>query len=431
MHLRRIFLTRRKKDGILLFDKPRKERQMRTVGIICEYNPFHRGHKHQIDTLRKMGYDRIVCVMSGNFTQRGELAMFDKYTRAKSAVLGGADIVLELPFPYCSLSAEGFATAGVHILSKIGVDAISFGSECADKDMLNSAAEAIISEEFVNKYTALQRSGAGGSAKCYFEALSSVLAKDVSLLSNDILAISYIAAIKRLGCRMDIVPIKREGLRYNDLELCNDQLPSASAIRSAIGKGLVEESLSAFVDPSAAEPLTNAIRSGIAPVGTNNIGDRILSFFKLLSANEICSRATMRSGGETVAEDGCGICERLCKSARANQDFGGFINSAYNAKYTDARINRVMLFALLGVSDSLCHALPSHTTLLASSNGGRELLSSWRKSCEFPIITKPADAPEGVLSGIGRAADELYVSAMPQKLDSDYFVKQKPYIEIK
>ena len=84
---------------------------MRTAGIICEYNPFHTGHKRQIDILRDMGYDCIVCVMSGNYTERGELAIFDKYTRAESAILGGADVVLELPFPYSSFSAEGFANA--------------------------------------------------------------------------------------------------------------------------------------------------------------------------------------------------------------------------------------------------------------------------------------------------------------------------------
>ena len=119
---------------------------MRTVGIICEYNPFHTGHKRQIDILRSMGYDCVICAMSGNYTQRGELAIFDKYTRAESALHGGADLIVELPFPFSSLSAEGFANAGVHILSSLGVDAISFGSECADVTLLECAAEAILSQ---------------------------------------------------------------------------------------------------------------------------------------------------------------------------------------------------------------------------------------------------------------------------------------------
>ena len=138
---------------------------MKAVGIICEYNPFHSGHKRQIDTLRDMGYDCIVCVMSGNFTQRGELAMFDKYTRAKTAVLGGADLVFELPFPYSSLSAEGFATAGVHILSSLGIRNISFGSECADKQLLCTAADVISSQGFIQAYTVAQKNCSKGRGR--------------------------------------------------------------------------------------------------------------------------------------------------------------------------------------------------------------------------------------------------------------------------
>ena len=123
---------------------------MRTVGIICEYNPFHLGHKKQIDTLRSMGYGCVICAMSGNYTQRGEFTVFDKYTRAEAAVFSGADIVVELPFPFSSLSAEGFASAGVHILASLGADAISFGSECGDISRLERAADAILSSEFKN-----------------------------------------------------------------------------------------------------------------------------------------------------------------------------------------------------------------------------------------------------------------------------------------
>ena len=115
---------------------------MKTVGIVCEYNPFHNGHAHQIELLRQNGFELVVCAMSGNFTQRGELAIADKYTRAESAVRCGADIVVELPFPFSSFSAEGFSRAGVHILSSLGVDTLSFGSESADLTLLSRAADA-------------------------------------------------------------------------------------------------------------------------------------------------------------------------------------------------------------------------------------------------------------------------------------------------
>lgn len=400
---------------------------MKTVGIICEYNPFHNGHKRQIELLRDMGYDCIVCVMSGNFTERGELAMFDKYTRAKCAVLGGADLVLELPFPYCSLSAEGFAQAGVHILASLGIKDISFGSECADKTLLFSAAEAICSDDFVKVYSEAQRRGSKGSTKVFFDTLSQVMGKDVALLSNDILAIAYIAAIKKLRYDMNIIPIKREGLSYNDKELVEDKLPSASAIRAAITNTCdVGSALNSSVPENVAECL---VKQNIAPVNVQHIGREFLSFFKLLTPHEILSRAVSRcDGGDSVLEDGCGICDRLCNSARSASDFDTFIRSAYNAKYTDARINRVALFSLIGVSDSFYRSLPEYTTLLAASDSGRGLLAGIRKICEFNIVTKPADAPECVQSRISRAADELYANAMLGGDKTDYFVKCRPYM---
>ena len=282
---------------------------MRTAGIICEYNPFHMGHKRQIDILRDMGYECIVCVMSGNYTQRGELAIFDKYTRAESAVMGGADIVLELPFPYSSFSAEGFANAGVHILSSIGVDAICFGSECGNLSILERAADAILSPNFKEIYSELVKSGRG-SAAAYFDAIGEITKENVSLLSNDILGISYIAAIKKLGAKLDIIPIKRVGAAYNEKSLDNNVLPSASAIREQITNEAIDlkSALSGFIPDDSLSALIKAKRNGIAPVLYENIGEKALSFFRLMSAGEICARAISRSsGGESVA---C-ICRRI------------------------------------------------------------------------------------------------------------------------
>ena len=128
---------------------------MRTVGIVCEYNPFHRGHGRQIDILRKSGAETIICAMSGNFSQRGELTVADKYTRAETAVRYGADVVIELPFPYSSLSAEGFCRAGVHILASLGCDTLCFGSETCDKELLSHAADIISSSQFISEYAAI------------------------------------------------------------------------------------------------------------------------------------------------------------------------------------------------------------------------------------------------------------------------------------
>ncbi len=403
---------------------------MRTAGIICEYNPFHNGHKHQIDTLHGMGYDCIVCVMSGNYTQRGELAIFDKYTRARSAVLGGADLVLELPFPFSSLSAEGFAAAGVHILASLGVDTVCFGSESGDIKLLENAANAVISHEFPEIYSLIVKSGLG-SASAYFEALKQVSGQDASLLSNDILGISYIAAIKRQNYKINALTIKREGAAYNETRLENGVVPSASAIRKAIYDGGAElrELLNSHVPTDSVATLECARDAYFGPVFRDCIKDNILSFFKLMTANELTARAISRSmGGDHIAEDGCGICERLCRAASESDTYDEFLSLSRTSKYTDARIDRVILFSLLGVSDKMSHSLPEYTTLLAANNTGRDFLSKFRKLNKFSVITKPADAPGSVQKKLSETADSFYTAAMPLRIDSNFFIKSHPFL---
>ncbi len=403
---------------------------MRTAGIICEYNPFHTGHKHQVDILHGMGYDCVASVMSGNYTQRGELAIFDKYTRAKAAVLGGSDIVLELPFPFSSLSAEGFAAAGVHILASLGVDTVCFGSECGDIEILENAANAVISPDFPEIYSRLSKSRLG-SASAYFESIKQISGVDASLLSNDILGISYIAAIKRNNYKINALTVKREGAAYNETELKGGVMPSASAIRKAIYENNtpLDDLLLSHVPSGSISAFTCAKEKGLGPVCQEGLREKILSFFKLMTARELSDRAIFRSqGGEGVAEDGCGICERLCSAARRAKSYDEFLSLSRTSKYTDARIDRVILFSLFGVSDKMSHSLPKYTTLLAASAAGREFLAMIRKLDTFTVITKPADAPETLQKALSEAADALYASAIPNEKSPDHFIKSRPFM---
>ena len=402
---------------------------MKTVGIVCEYNTFHNGHAHQIALLRQSGFELIVCAMSGNFTQRGDLAIADKYTRAESAVKCGADIVVELPFPFSSFSAEGFSRAGVHILSSMGIDTLSFGSESVDLSLLRKSAEAACSEEFLSAYSKADKSV--GAAKAYFDTLSRFVEGDLSPLSNDILGISYLSAINNLGADMDVFPVKRKGSHYNERTLSCSENPSATALRGAVRtneNGFF--SLSSDNMPiEALATLQSAQNEGKAPVFSEKIEKEIVSLFNLLTPTEIISRAISRSGGgDSIAEDGCGIVERLCNAAKNAHSLNKFLAKAYNSRYTDARINRVILFALLGVSNRFAKSVPEYTTLLAASEKGRIYLSGIRKNLDFPIITKPADAPDGCLTEILRASDALYAHAMSNGAHSDYFLKKHPFL---
>ena len=227
---------------------------------------------------------------------------------------------------------------------------------------------------------------------------------------------------------MEIFPIKRDGIAYNATEL-TDSNPSATALRKFAKEsknGLFDIDKKHLPQPSL-ETLTDAQRRSHAPIFTENIGADILSFFKLMSAEEIIGRAIGRSnGGDHIAFDGCGIVERLCNSAVNSSTYFEFLDRAYNARYTDARINRVILFSLIGVSNVFEKKLPQHTTLLAAGERGRQYLSKHRKTVSFPIITKPADIPQSEETSILQLSDLLYASAMHQK--SDFFFKKRPYL---
>ena len=191
----------------------------RIVGIICEYNPFHNGHLYQIETIKNEIEDaKIVAIMSGNTTQRGQFSMLSKYKRAEIALESGVDLVLEMPFPYSSSSAEIFATAGVEIAAEIGCTDLCFGTENCNIDYISSVAQAIDSCEFER----LISSELVDKKSSYIVAREKALLAlgfNVSLLSNDMLGVEYVRAINKKGARITPFAIKRQGAGYNDLSL--------------------------------------------------------------------------------------------------------------------------------------------------------------------------------------------------------------------
>ena len=187
------------------------EKQQKVAAVICEYNPFHYGHKHQIDIM-KQSFEVCIGIMSGSFVQRGTVAVADKYARASAALRGGLDLVLELPFPYCSASAPDFAAAGVHIAAAAGADCLVFGAEdtgavfedlarlCAD-DTLQAHARELIKEK---KNLSYPRALSLAATKLGCEELGKALSKP-----NNILGAEYTAAIKRGNYTLEPFPIKR------------------------------------------------------------------------------------------------------------------------------------------------------------------------------------------------------------------------------
>lgn len=346
-------------------------------GIVCEFNPFHNGHAYLLEAARSIGAENIVCAMSGNAVQRGELAVADKYLRAEAALRCGADLVLEIPFPWSAASAEFFALAGIRILRRY-CDSVIFGSECGDIKLLETAANLSLDKDFIDRFESRKKSGEG-AASAYFSLLSDGIG--VELSSNDILGVEYIKAAKKLGAELDFYTVSRKGSAYRESSLEPMKNPSATALRNEWRSGRV--SLEEYMPSQAIEAYERAFDNG--EITDNSLLERAyLMFFRL-------SRSEDLSG---IAEAEGGIADRLCLLARESKDFESFWDAFRTKRYTDAKLRRAMLFCLTSVSTELLHTAPEYTYLLAANDKGRAILSSARKSAkaeDVKLITKPAD----------------------------------------
>jgi predicted nucleotidyltransferase len=379
-------------------------------GIICEYNPFHNGHLRQINEIKKESDEPIVCVMSGNFTQRGEVAIADKYARAQMAIEAGADLVLELPVPFCMASAEYFASAGIYILNELGVDKISFGSESADAKKIMKIAEIAASDEFKEECARLSKSE--GSASAYFDLLAEKSGVD-GIKSNDILAIEYAKAIIKNKYLMKICPIKREGNAYRDVELVEGELPSASAIRESIFNDRFDE-IERFVPSSTLDILKSNELANIC-----NIDSGVLLALRLADIEKL-----------DVAISDKGLVNRIISLSHNSPSLKYLIENIQTKKYTSAAIRRAILYILLGIKQSDLDNAPTYTTLLGANEKGRAYLSSIRKDeRNIKIVTKPADADECRQLEIDKKADALYSMCFKHKKRSEFCVRKSPYIE--
>ncbi len=413
---------------------------MRASGVICEFNPFHNGHAYLLSRMREeVGEDGcVICLMSGRFVQRGEAAMADPYLRGLMARAGGADLVLELPFPWSASGAEHFAAAGVRVLSRLGVDSLTFGSECGDPDLLSRAARAVSDPQFGDQYAALCRQGMGTTA-AYTEALRLVSEGMGNALpagfpsSNDLLGIAYIKALEQIRSEAGQAPtarvVTRLGSGYREDTLTEGAYPSATALRillreAACDPVALEAMLTGSMPDGALSILLRSIEWGDIPTE----GDRLLPFYHTLY--RLKSPADM----ESLAEWGGGLAGHICRHARAEATPEGFFSSLRTKQYTDARLRRALLFGAVGVTEQDLRAIPAYTTLLAASKRGRAYLKAWQKANRdapdgFCVVTKPADAPQGRQRDLSDLSDSLFTLCFPTPREAGEMYKRMPWIE--
>ena len=380
---------------------------MKICAVICEYNPFHNGHLYQLSEAKKRsGTDAVLCVMSGNFVQRGEAAVMDKYIRAKHAVLSGADAVLELPTVFATSNAEIFAKGAVRILSSIpAVTYLCFGAETADAASFKKNALLLNEEpkEVSDKIKML--TGEGMSfAKARAEAWSKYIPPEFLTSPNNILGLEYTRAILKYNANIEILPIPRIGNGYKD-ETLNSEISSASAIREGIKKNVcVSKHLPPFVEKDLPKTIETKLDA--------------LEKYAVLSTSEEDLRK--------VLDCTEGLENALKKAALSPAPLFETLTSS---RYTTSRIRRIALQTLLKIEESTIRTSlenPLYLRVLAAKKERSDLLSALSES-SFPTVIRKRDAE--ALSDFAKTvydidlfAEKLYGLLYPLSSDKNIFI---------
>lgn len=335
---------------------------MKTYGIICEYNPFHNGHVHQIEETRKNGATHIVAIMSGNYVQRGDVAIVDKFKRAQIAVNNGVDLVIELPVVYSLSSAEMFARAGIMMLGALGcVDGISFGSESGDIGMLRNAAMASLSAANPEKIKPLLESGMS-----YPQAMQQVIANEAGPLVADVfdtpnntLAVEYLKAMKILGLELETFTVKRMGAEHDSFT------PEGSFASGTLLREMIEndDDISEFVPKDMADAVAE-YRDYESLCYFDNLERPFLYTLRTCGLKDIAD----------TPDVGQGLHNRIFEMGRMMNSLDDFLENVNTKRYTLAKMRRILLNLLIGVKTTDLQIPPPFGRVLAFNERGTEIL---------------------------------------------------------
>lgn len=356
---------------------------MKNVGIICEYNPFHNGHARQLRAVREQG-GVCVCLMSGNYVQRGEPAIFDKWTRAKAAALCGADLVLELPVTYALRSAEGFAAGGVEILDRMGcIDGLCFGSETDDINIIMSTAKALDTPEFSQKLK--KELKAGVSFPTARQLALEAMGEDGSVLEtpNAILAVEYCKALLRRNSAIQPLLIHREGDYHGGTD---PDAPSASFLRT-------QTDWHGYVPEDALACFAGVPRHSVAA------GQR--AWLARLRSMEGAEFERLPFGSE-------GLWRKVLSACRTEPTLEAIVQAAKSKRYTRTRLMRLLLCAYLGITEEMLMQPAPYVRVLAVNGRGQRVLRQAKQGGELPLLHTGQRAPDCAYAALERRAADLF-----------------------
>ena len=341
------------------------------TAVIAEYNPFHNGHLFHLEMTRSItGCDNVIAVMSGNFVQRGEPAVLEKHIRTRHALMNGADMVLELPVEFAAGAADVFSGAAVHLIEKSGiVDALCFGSEEGSLDRISKAAEvfAFESEGFKNALGEFLSLGLSYPL-ARMKAAETIIGENGDLLTspNNILAVEYLTALKKIGSKIKPYTVKRSSNDYNDKEL-SGKLSSAAAIRQKLKKGSV---------PFEALPenTVSAYENFVYPKTERY--DPIISYI-LRTADDLSDIADMTEG-----------LENRFKKYAEKKTADELIKAVKTKRYTVTKLKRAVLHMLLGIDKKMQNEMPRYIRVLGVRQDKKFLLNDLAAKSSLPVIIR-------------------------------------------
>jgi len=400
---------------------------MKVTGIIAEYNPFHNGHKYHIEESRKKtNCDSIIAVMSGNYVQRGEPAIIDKWSRTKMALLNGVDLVIELPSIFSCATAETFAHSSVKLLNDTGiVDFISFGSESGDISSIENASSLLAVESEVFKKTIKTYLSQGMSFPVARQKTMEMLTGenyDFISYSNNILAIEYIKALSSLKSGIQPIAITRKGEGYNSKNI-DTSFSSASGIRDAIAYDNFH-AISKTMPENALEILMDSINKGMSPITLDAFSEYLNYLLREKSSKELACISDVAEGLEN----------RIKSSANNYFKTTEILNFIKTKRYTYTRLQRVLLHILLNIKTETAdyykqNGYSPYIRVLGFKKDKEKLLSSIVENSSLPVLVNFKDSEglndncKNLLNMENKATDIYYLGSPAQsyrKLNKEY-----------
>lgn len=398
---------------------------MKYVGIIAEYNPFHNGHKYQADKVREIFPGAaVIAVMSGNVTQRGEIALMPKQLRAKAAIMSGIDLVLELPAIYSQSPAEIFARGGVSILTRLNIiDFLCFGSETGNAELLQTVSDRLTSPELEEKLRKniharenKNLSYPSQIVKTYRELYGDDGA-EIFTGSNDILALEYMKALKKQKSDIIPFPIKRIGGAYNS-DVRDETSASATAIRRIINLGGTD--IKNLMPEHSYDVIKEASEK-------NLFFDRdMFDVIVLANLKRICHDISAEQLLE-YPDFNKGLAWKFIARVKAVNGVEELVNELGGKTHSQSRIRRMILYVLFGIKRNAAQSLPSYTKLLGANEPGLTVLNKIRKTSEIKIITKETSAIDDAQLRRNLLIDSLCELTVQGK-ESLEILKRKPFI---